>query len=173
MEMNTRLQVEHPVTEMITGLDLVEWQLRVAAGEPLPLRQDQIAVRRPCHRGAALCRGPGKRDFLPSTGTLDLSAHAPSRRRMCASTPACAQGDAVTPFYDPMIAKLIAWGEDRPRPSRVSHGLARYRLAGVATNRDFLLRLARQPDFAAGSVDTGFIARHRDALSPPPTRSRV
>ena len=112
MEMNTRLQVEHPVTEVITGHDLVEWQLRVAAGEPLPLAQDELAHRRPRHRGAALRRGPGAR--LPA---VDRPAGAPAAARgaarTCASTPASRQGDAITPFYDPMIAKLIVHGADR------------------------------------------------------------
>ena len=113
MEMNTRLQVEHPVTEMITGLDLVEWQLRVASGEPLPLPQDEIVARRPRHRGAALCRGP--RQGLPAVDRHHPATGASRRARASASTPAFAPGDAVTPYYDPMLAKLIAWGADRPQ----------------------------------------------------------
>jgi 3-methylcrotonyl-CoA carboxylase alpha subunit len=164
MEMNTRLQVEHPVTEMITGLDLVEWQLRVAAGEGLPLSQGHITARGHAIEARLYAEDPA-RDFLPQTGTL-------SRLRPPAAAPdlrietGVRAGDRVTPFYDPMIAKLVAWGEDRAAAiARLAAGLADYRIAGVTTNRDFLLRLARLDDFARGAVDTGFIARHGAALA--------
>jgi 3-methylcrotonyl-CoA carboxylase alpha subunit len=168
MEMNTRLQVEHPVTEMITGLDLVEWQLRVAAGEPLPLSQDQIAARGHAIEARLYAEDPD-RDFLPATGKLILLRAPPAASDLRIET-GVREGDAVTPYYDPMIAKIVAWGGDRAAAlSRLADALSRYRVAGVTTNRDFLLRLARNADFAAGAVDTGFIARHRDALAAPPT----
>jgi 3-methylcrotonyl-CoA carboxylase alpha subunit len=166
MEMNTRLQVEHPVTEMITGLDLVEWQLRVAAGEALPLRQDQIAARGHAVE-ARLYAEDATRDFLPAAGTLRL-LRAPDAAADLRIETGVRQGDTVTPYYDPMIAKLAAWGEDRAAASqRLAEGLSQYRIAGVVTNRDFLRRLVRDPAFAAGEIDTGFIARHRDRLVPP------
>ncbi len=138
MEMNTRLQVEHPVTEMITGLDLVEWQLRVASGEPLPLRPGRAVALRPRDRGAALRRGPGAR--LPAVDRPHrASAPGPAPPTTCASTPACARATRSPSYYDPMIAKLIAWGEDRaaaaqrlaPRPDGDE-------IAGLATNAAFL-----------------------------------
>ncbi|HZB93245.1 MAG TPA: acetyl/propionyl/methylcrotonyl-CoA carboxylase subunit alpha [Stellaceae bacterium] len=166
MEMNTRLQVEHPVTEAITGLDLVEWQFRVAAGEPLPFRQSEVK-----HSGHAIevrlyAEDPA-RNFLPMTGRL-LRLVVPAAPGLRVDT-GVREGDAVGVHYDPMIAKVIAWGDDRDMAlNRLAAGLARYRIAGLATNRDFLLRLARHPAFAAGAIDTGFIERHRAALIPPP-----
>ena len=166
MEMNTRLQVEHPVTEMITGLDLVEWQLRVAAGEALPLTQDQITARGHAVEARVYAEDP-ERDFLPATGTL-VRLRAPPPAPDLRIETGVREGDRVTPFYDPMIAKLVAWGADRGAAiHRLADGLSQYRIAGVATNRDFLLRLTRQPDFIDGAVDTGFIARHRTALAAP------
>ncbi len=166
MEMNTRLQVEHPVTEMITGLDLVEWQLRVAAGEALPLRQDQIVARGHAIE-ARLYAEDTTRDFLPATGTLRL-LHAPAAATDLRIETGVGQGDTVTTYYDPMIAKLVAWGEDRTAAlRRLAEGLSHYRIAGLVTNRDFLLRLARDPAFAGGEIDTGFIAQHCDRLVPP------
>jgi 3-methylcrotonyl-CoA carboxylase alpha subunit len=167
MEMNTRLQVEHPVTEMVTDLDLVEWQLRIAAGEPLPLKQADVAVRGHAVEARLYAENPAQ-NFLPATGSL-------RRLRPPASAPGLRidtgvrEGDAVGMHYDPRIAKVIAWGEDRAMAvRRLAAGMAAYRIAGPATNRDFLLRLLRHPAFAAGAVDTGFIERHRDDLIPPP-----
>ena len=167
MEMNTRLQVEHPVTEAITGLDLVEWQLRVAAGEALPLSQEDVAARGHAIEARLYAEDPA-RDFLPVTGSL-------RRLRVPAAAPGLRidtgvrEGDAVSVHYDPMIAKVIGWGEDRDTAlRRLAAGLAQYRIAGLITNRDFLLRLLRHPAFAAGTVDTGFIERHRAELLPPP-----
>ena len=125
MEMNTRLQVEHPVTEMITGLDLVEWQLRVAAGEPLPLRAGRARRSRPRHRGAHLRRGPGARTSCRRPGRSRICA-APSRVAPCAHRHRRRAGDEITPYYDPMIAKLIVWDEDR------AAALARMRAALAA-----------------------------------------
>jgi 3-methylcrotonyl-CoA carboxylase alpha subunit len=172
MEMNTRLQVEHPVTEMISGSDLVEWQLRVAAGERLPKRQDELAINGHAIEVRLYAEDPS-RDFLPATGTLrhlrapvqDGSGGDPHIR----VDTGVREGDAVSIHYDPMIAKLVAWGEDRAAAlRRLRVALDRYEIVGVTTNRDFLARVASAPEFVAGGVDTGFIARHRDALIPPP-----
>jgi len=164
MEMNTRLQVEHPVTEAITGLDLVEWQIRVAADESLPFRQEDVVSRGHAVEARLYAEDP-TRDFLPMTGAL--------RRLTVPFAPALRvdtgvrEGDAVSVYYDPMIAKVIAWGEDRGTAlRRLAAGLAQYRIAGLITNRDFLLRVLRHPAFAAGAVDTGFIGRHRAELIP-------
>jgi 3-methylcrotonyl-CoA carboxylase alpha subunit len=165
IEMNTRLQVEHPVTEMITGLDLVEWQLRVAAGEALPLTQEQIPCRGHAIEARLYAEDP-TRDFLPAAGRL-------MRLRFPAAGPALRietgvrAGDAVGVFYDPLLAKLVAWGEDRAAAlAGLATALAATRIAGIVTNRDFLLRVVQHGDFAAGAVDTGFIPRHRAALVP-------
>ena len=165
IEINTRLQVEHPVTEAVTGLDLVEWQLRVAAGGALPLCQRDLLLRGHAIEARLYAEDP-ERGFLPQTGIL-------RRLRLPGSEVArvdtgVRQGDAVTPFYDPMIAKIIAWGEDREAAlARLRRALAETAVLGVATNRDFLVRLAAQPEFAAAAIDTGFIERHQAALIPP------
>ena len=168
MEMNTRLQVEHPVTEMVTGLDLVEWQLRVAAGESLPLRQDQITCTGHAVEARVYAEDPA-RDFLPSTGTLVHVALPPQGPELRIDT-GVEQGDAVSVYYDPMLAKVIAHGADRAQAlSRLADALESSAIVGVANNISFLGRIARHPEFAAGPVDTGFIARHMDELtvSPP------
>jgi len=168
MEMNTRLQVEHPVTEAITGLDLVEWQLRVAAGEALPLGQDAIR-----HRGHAIeariyAEDPA-RDFLPATGRLAILA-PPAETASVRIDTGVRAGDTVTIHYDPLIAKLIVHGADRTAAvQRLAEALSQYRIAGVVTNREFLYRVATHPAYAAGEIDTGFIGRHRAALIPPQT----
>jgi len=166
MEMNTRLQVEHPVTEAITGLDLVEWQFRVAAGESLPFRQSDIAVSGHAVEVRLYAEDPA-RNFLPVTGRLQRLV-APVAAGLRIDT-GVREGDTVGVHYDPMIAKVIAWGDDRATAlRRLAAGLAKYRIAGLTTNRDFLLRLVQHPAFAAGEVDTGFIERHRAALLLPP-----
>jgi len=172
IEMNTRLQVEHPVTEMITGLDLVEWQLRIAAGEALPLTQEQVPCRGHAVEARLYAEDPA-RDFLPAAGRL-------TRLRFPVGGPALRietgvrEGDAVGVYYDPLLAKLVAWGEDRAAAlAGLAAALAATRIAGIVTNRDFLLRLVRHGDFAAGAVDTGFIARHRAALVPAGGASAV
>ncbi len=165
IEMNTRLQVEHAVTEAVTGLDLVEWQLRVAAGEALPWHQQDL-VRHGHAIEARLYAEDPERDFLPQTGTLHgLRFPPPEVARVDTGV---RQGDAVTPFYDPMIAKIVAWGEDRPAAvGRLRRALAETAILGLRTNLGFLARVAGQPEFAAGRVDTGFIERHREALLGP------
>jgi len=164
MEMNTRLQVEHPVTEAITRLDLVEWQIRVAAGEALPLPQSEIALNGHAIEVRLYAENP-ERGFLPATGILH-GLHFPEPDVARVDT-GVRQGDAVTPFYDPMIAKIIAWGEDRTAAcARLQRALADTAIFGVITNLAFLNRVIGEPDFAAGNVDTGFIERHRDTLLP-------
>ncbi|MBN8491961.1 MAG: acetyl-CoA carboxylase biotin carboxylase subunit, partial [Burkholderiales bacterium] len=166
MEMNTRLQVEHPVTEMITGLDLVEWQLRVAAGEPLPLRQDQLAIDGHAIEARIYAEDPDK-GFLPSTGTL-LHLAPPAESEHVRVDTGVEQGDAISPHYDPMIAKLIVWDRDRPKAlARMRQALARYRIVGVANNVEFLARLVGVPSFAEADLDTALIEREQANLFPP------
>ncbi len=163
MEMNTRLQVEHPVTEAITGVDLVEWQLRVAAGEPLPLNQDKLSITGHAFEARLYAEDP-ENDFLPATGTL-TELDFPDGVRI---ESAVERGDAVSVFYDPMIAKLIVHGRDRKQAlARMREALIRTRLKGLATNLSFLRRLMSDPDFASAEIDTGFIARHIDSLTQP------
>ncbi|AAQ59436.1 acetyl/propionyl/methylcrotonyl-CoA carboxylase subunit alpha [Chromobacterium violaceum] len=167
MEMNTRLQVEHPVTEMITGQDLVAWQLAVAAGGALPLAQEQLAMRGHAIEARIYAEDPDK-GFLPSTGTLAHLA-TPAESAHVRIDTGVEQGDAISPFYDPMIAKLIVWGETREAALRqMDAALAQYRIVGLSSNVSFLRRIVNHPSFASGQVDTGLIARHHDALLPPP-----
>ncbi|MBY8977749.1 acetyl/propionyl/methylcrotonyl-CoA carboxylase subunit alpha [Rhodobacteraceae bacterium NNCM2] len=162
MEMNTRLQVEHPVTEAITGLDLVEWQLRVAAGEPLPLRQQDLAIDGHAFEARIYAEDAAK-GFLPATGTL---AHLSFPEEARVDT-GIRQGDTITPFYDPMIAKVITHGPTREIAlARLTRALAGTEVAGSVTNIAFLGALARHAGFAAGEVDTGLIARDLDGLLP-------
>jgi 3-methylcrotonyl-CoA carboxylase alpha subunit len=172
MEMNTRLQVEHPVTEAITGLDLVEWQLTVAAGQPLPLGQEDIAVHGHAIEVRLYAEDP-ERDFLPSAGRLEHLRLPPAGPHLRIDS-GVAEGDRITPHYDPMIAKLIIWGHDRPAAvRRLQQALRATEVAGVATNADFLAAVAGHPAFVAADIDTGFIARHAaDLLAPPPPASR-
>ena len=164
MEMNTRLQVEHPVTEFITGTDLVEWQLRVAAGQPLPKRQDELAIHGHALE-ARLYAEDADRGFLPSTGTL---------RRLRLPTPSAnvrvdtgvEEGDSITPYYDPMIAKLIVWDVDRDAAlRRMSQALADCQVVGVTTNAGFLRRLVQTDSFANAKLDTALIEREQAALA--------
>jgi 3-methylcrotonyl-CoA carboxylase alpha subunit len=166
MEMNTRLQVEHPVTEMITGLDLVEWQLRVASGEPLPLAQEQLAIDGHALEARIYAEDPD-RGFLPSTGRLVHLAPPPESDHVRVDT-GVEQGDEITPHYDPMIAKLIVWGADRRQAlSRMRQALAQYRVVGVQNNVEFLSRLVAVPSFANADLDTGLIEREQALLFPP------
>ncbi|HSN20475.1 MAG TPA: acetyl-CoA carboxylase biotin carboxylase subunit [Usitatibacter sp.] len=167
MEMNTRLQVEHPVTEMITGEDLVEWQLRVAAGEPLPLTQGEIHSAGHAIE-VRLCAENPANDFLPETGRIGL-LRAPRVGEDVRLETGVREGDTVSVFYDPMIAKLVAWGADRAEAARrLQSALEETAILGVKTNLAFLERVARHPAFLAGETDTGFVERHRADLVPPP-----
>ncbi|TWH08993.1 3-methylcrotonyl-CoA carboxylase alpha subunit [Pseudoxanthomonas taiwanensis J19] len=161
MEINTRLQVEHPVTEMVTGLDLVEWQLRVAAGEPLPLRQDQVPQRGHAIEVRLYAEDPDS-GFLPASGTLRTLA-LPSPSAHVRVDAGVEQGDAVSVFYDPMIAKLIVHDVDRPAAlAGLRAALAQCHVAGLKTNIGFLEALARHPALVEGRIDTGYLDRHLD-----------
>jgi len=165
MEMNTRLQVEHPVTEMITGLDLVEWQLRVANGEELPLTQAEITLNGHAIEARVYAEDPSK-GFLPSIGKL-VHLSPPAETTNVRVDAGVEQGDSISPFYDPMIAKLIVWGETRDRAlARMRGALSDFRIAGVANNVDFLSRLVDCPSFAHADLDTGLIEREAKALFP-------
>jgi 3-methylcrotonyl-CoA carboxylase alpha subunit len=177
MEMNTRLQVEHPVTEMITGLDLVEWQLRVASGEPLPGKQHELKIHGHAIEARVYAENPGK-GFLPSIGTLrhvrlpqavafEVGAvpGVPSAVRIDSGV---RQGDAISPFYDPMIAKLIVWGSDRTEAlAHMSQALSEYQIVGLANNIAFLKRLVESRPFSNAQLDTGLIERNQEELFPP------
>jgi 3-methylcrotonyl-CoA carboxylase alpha subunit len=168
MEMNTRLQVEHPVTEMITGLDLVEWQLRVAAGEPLPLKQEQLAISGHAIEVRIYAEDPA-RDFLPSIGTLE-HLQAPRNEAEVRVDTGVRRGDEITPYYDPMIAKLIVHGETRAAAiTRMRDALAEYQIVGVHTNVEFLGRLMSAPSLVNGNLDTALIERERGHLFPART----
>ena len=163
MEMNTRLQVEHPVTEAITGLDLVEWQLRVAAGEPLPKSQNDLRINGHAIEARVYAEDPDK-GFLPSIGKLER-LHLPVGVEDIRVDAGVREGDTVTPYYDPMIAKVIGWSETREGAAAVlAEGLAQTEIAGVHTNTGFLVRALRNRDFLSGDIDTGFIDRHRADL---------
>ncbi len=165
MEMNTRLQVEHPVTEAITGLDLVEWQIRVAAGESLPLTQDQIPIDGHALEVRLYAEDPA-RDFMPATGRLTRLHLTDALAR---TDTGVATGDIVTPHYDPMIAKLITHGGDREAAfSAMETALAAADVQGVTTNLAFLERLIRHKDVRAGTLDTGLIGRDLAALTAAP-----
>ncbi|MCR9222248.1 MAG: acetyl/propionyl/methylcrotonyl-CoA carboxylase subunit alpha [Alphaproteobacteria bacterium] len=170
MEMNTRLQVEHPVTEAVTGQDLVEWQIRVAAGEPLPRAQEDLGL---CGHAleARLYAEDAENGFLPAIGRLDR-LRMPEGAAGLRIDSGVVEGDAVTVHYDPMIAKVIAHGADRTEAlARLARGLEQVEAVGVVTNRDFLIRLARHPAFRAAALDTGFIEKHGADLIPPAGRA--
>ena len=167
IEMNTRLQVEHPVTEKITGQDLVEWQIRVAAGGTLPLAQEQLTRRGHAFEARLYAEDP-QREFLPAIGRL-VRLRPPAENEHVRVDTGVREGDEVTMFYDPMIAKLIVWDEDRDAAlRRLRVALAAYEVVGVTTNVGFLGAIAAHPAFRAVEIDTGFIERHRADLLPPP-----
>ncbi|MEQ6248360.1 biotin carboxylase N-terminal domain-containing protein [Sulfitobacter sp. HNIBRBA3233] len=164
MEMNTRLQVEHPVTEAITGVDLVSWQLRVAAGEPLPMRQEELSIDGHAFEARLYAEDVAK-GFLPATGTLSHLVFDPD----CRSDSGVRAGDTISPFYDPMIAKITVHGPTRAIAlSRLRRALAATEVAGTVTNLAFLGALARHAGFGRGEVDTGLIARDLDTLVAAP-----
>jgi 3-methylcrotonyl-CoA carboxylase alpha subunit len=166
MEMNTRLQVEHPVTEAITGLDLVQWQLRVAQGQALPLTQAQVPLLGHAIEVRLYAEDPSN-EFLPATGTLELyrESAAGAGRRVDSGV---SEGDSISPFYDPMLGKLIAWGEDREQARlRLLAMLDEFVVGGIKSNLPFLRRIVAHPAFAAAELDTDFIPRYQAQLLPP------
>ncbi|XP_019388328.1 PREDICTED: methylcrotonoyl-CoA carboxylase subunit alpha, mitochondrial [Crocodylus porosus] len=165
MEMNTRLQVEHPVTEMITGTDLVEWQLRVAAGEKIPLAQEEISLRGHAFEARIYAEDPSN-NFMPGAGPL-LHLSTPPPDSFTRIETGVRQGDEVSVYYDPMIAKLVVWAEDRQAALRkLRYSLHQYNIVGLSTNIDFLLSLSGHSQFEAGNVHTNFIPQHHDELFP-------
>ncbi|WP_374517466.1 acetyl/propionyl/methylcrotonyl-CoA carboxylase subunit alpha [Undibacterium squillarum] len=183
MEMNTRLQVEHPVTEMITGTDLVEWQLRVAAGEKLPAQQTDLQINGHAIEARIYAENPEK-GFLPSIGKLrylrtpqsvEFSLGHGTEPAAFRIDSGVREGDTISPFYDPMIAKMIVWGKDRTEAlARMRQALAQYRIVGLHTNIAFLSRLMHSDPFSHADLDTGLIERHHDSLFPavvPPSAS--
>ncbi|GGZ97540.1 3-methylcrotonyl-CoA carboxylase subunit alpha [Arenicella chitinivorans] len=163
MEMNTRLQVEHPVTEMITGQDLVEWQLRVALGEPLPLRQEALSIHGHAFEARIYAEDPTN-NFMPSTGKLRC-LQTPTENDYVRVDTGVVEGDVVSPFYDPMIAKLVVWGPDRDTALiRLRAALRDYLIDGLHTNVSFLHTLAGHPALRAVELDTGFIDTHQTDL---------
>ena len=167
MEMNTRLQVEHPVTEEITGLDLVEWQLQVAAGEPLPLAQDQLEISGHAIEARIYAENPAK-NFLPSIGTIThMRMPVDDGHGAVRIDSGVREGDAISPYYDPMIAKLIVWGENRAAAlAGMAAALRECEIAGLNTNVDFLGRVIASNAFASAALDTGLIERNRAELLP-------
>jgi len=163
MEMNTRLQVEHPVTEMITGQDLVAWQLRVAAGENLPLEQEELRIEGHAFEARIYAEDPDH-DFLPATGVLRYLQPPEENRHVRVDT-GVLQGDEVSVYYDPMIAKLVVWDENRDRAlGRLAKALSEYRVSGLSTNISFLYNLATSQPFRDAELDTHFIESHHDLL---------
>ncbi|KQB54160.1 3-methylcrotonyl-CoA carboxylase [Pseudomonas endophytica] len=166
MEMNTRLQVEHPVTEAITGLDLVDWQIRVARGEALPITQAQVPLHGHAIEVRLYAEDPSN-DFLPQTGRLEVYRE-PAAGPGCRVDSGVSEGDEISPFYDPMLGKLIAWGEDREQARlRLLAMLDECAIGGLKTNLSFLRRIIGHPAFAAAELDTGFIPRYQTQLLPP------
>ena len=167
MEMNTRLQVEHPVTEAITGLDLVEWQLRVASGEPLPMEQDDLMIDGHAIE-ARICAENPDNNFLPATGQLMVYRKPDAASFEFAPVrvdDGVREGDAISPFYDSMIAKLIVWGETRQEAlAKLDAALAATRIVGVQTNVQFLRRVLATPSFKGAQLDTALIQRESDRL---------
>lgn len=168
MEMNTRLQVEHPVTEMVTGQDMVEWQLRVAAGESLPLSQENLSINGHAIEVRVYAEDP-VRDFLPSIGLL-RHLRQPQESAHVRVDSGVRQGDEISLYYDPMIAKLIVWDHDRPRAlRRLTQALKEFQIVGVKSNVSFLASLAAHPSFVAAALNTGFIESHHAGLFPEAT----
>lgn len=163
MEMNTRLQVEHPVTELISGQDLVEWQLRVASNEVLPKTQEQLAIKGHAFE-ARIYAEDADNDFLPATGVLEYLSTPAESDNVRVDT-GVRQGDEVSVYYDPMIAKLIVWDENREKAlQRLAKALSEYRISGVTTNIDFLYNLATTKPFVEADLDTGFIEKHHELI---------
>ncbi len=175
LEMNTRLQVEHPVTEMVTGLDLVELQLRVAAGEPLPLSQDQVRQKGWAVE-ARICAEDPARNFLPATGMI--TRYSPARGPNVRLDSGVEAGSVVSMYYDSLLAKVVAWGETREKAvGSLVRALNGYHIEGFATNVDFATAVLTHPEFAAGRLSTGFVAEHFEngepTITPPAERLRL
>jgi 3-methylcrotonyl-CoA carboxylase alpha subunit len=167
MEMNTRLQVEHPVTEFVTGQDLVAWQLAVAAGEPLPAAQEELGLRGHALEARIYAEQP-ERDFLPAAGRL-THFRPPTENEHVRVDTGVRQGDAVGVHYDPLIAKLVVWDQDRPAAARrLRRALAAFQVVGVATNLEFLQAVGAYPAYLRGELHTDFVAEHREALLAEP-----
>ncbi|XP_004517988.1 methylcrotonoyl-CoA carboxylase subunit alpha, mitochondrial isoform X2 [Ceratitis capitata] len=166
MEMNTRLQVEHPISEMITGTDLVEWQIRIAGGERLPLTQEQIGRKGHAFEARIYAENP-RGGFLPGAGPLRYLA-TPQPNDYVRVETGVREGDEVSVHYDPMIAKLVVWGENRAQAlNSLIARLREYHITGLETNINFLIDLAAHPEFQEGNVHTGFIDEHFETLFPP------
>jgi 3-methylcrotonyl-CoA carboxylase alpha subunit len=167
IEMNTRLQVEHPVTELITGIDLVEWQLRVASGEKLPLKQDQIMLNGHAIEARVYAENP-RRNFMPSVGKI-RTWHMPDASDGLRIDAGYGEGDTVSPHYDAMLAKVIAWASTRDEAiDRLNRGLEDFEIRGVVANISFLSALVTHADVRANKIDTGFIERELKGLTPDP-----
>ena len=163
MEMNTRLQVEHPVTEMITGQDLVEWQLRVANGETLPLTQQQLQIKGHAFEARIYAEDPDN-DFLPATGRIQL-LQTPEESSYLRIDTGIVEGDEVSVYYDPMLAKLIVWDENRDKAlSRMTRALSEFHVEGLSTNLEFMYNLVSCEAFKQADVDTSFIEKHQQHL---------
>jgi 3-methylcrotonyl-CoA carboxylase alpha subunit len=163
MEMNTRLQVEHPVTEMVTGQDLVKWQLMVASGLPLPLKQDEVRIHGHSFEVRIYAEDP-QNEFLPASGRLNF-LREPEQSKFVRIDSGIRENDVISNFYDPMIAKLIVWDESRPRAlQRLVHALESYQISGLKHNIEFLANIAEHPAFGAANFSTDFIERYGDAL---------
>jgi 3-methylcrotonyl-CoA carboxylase alpha subunit len=170
IEMNTRLQVEHPVTELITGIDLVEWQLRVAFGEKLPLAQDEIRLNGHAIEARVYAENPHK-NFMPSVGRI-RTWRMPAESNGLRIDAGYREGDAVSPHYDAMLAKVIAWAPMRDAAiERLNRGLEDSDVRGIVTSIPFLSALVTHPDVRANAIDTGFIERELKILTPPPAAS--
>ena len=170
MEMNTRLQVEHPVTEMITGQDLVRWQLLVAFGEPLPLTQEQVTIEGHAIEVRVYAEDPDN-EFLPATGKLTYLRQPEANNHVRIDT-GVRENDEVSTYYDPMISKLIVWDENRPRAiQRMLRALDDYRIGGLKTNLSFLTNLVETAPFQQAELDTGFIEKHESLLFSPATQA--
>ncbi len=163
MEMNTRLQVEHPVTEMVTGVDLVNWQINIAGGQTLPLKQSEIQLQGHSFEARIYAEDPAN-DFIPCSGTIE-ALHVPANSEYVRIDTGIAQGDEISPYYDPMIAKLIVHDDNRDQAlSRLQQALTQFHLAGFSTNISFLYNLAIHPRFKQGAPSTHFIAEQGEAL---------
>ena len=164
MEMNTRLQVEHPITEMITGVDLVEWQLRIARGDSLPLQQNQLRINGHSFELRIYSEDPFNH-FLPANGRLSYLQEPTEEQGHLRVESGVRQGDLISTYYDPMIAKLVVWGQDRQAAlTKLQQGLEDYKIVGLPTNIAFLKNVIHNSDFRTSQYDTGFIELHKDSL---------